>query len=117
LAETLLRLGQHGEAAKAAEELFPLFPEGGAEYHRAAGFLARCVPLAAKDESLSEAARRKLAGSYADRAVDLLRKAMHQGYKDAEELKKNPSFDPLRSRDDFRKLLSDLEEAIQVGAK
>jgi hypothetical protein len=43
----------------------------------------------------------------ADRALEALRQAIAQGFKDVEPLKKDPDLDPLRSRADFRKLLGD----------
>jgi hypothetical protein len=49
----------------------------------------------------------------APRAVELLRKAVAKGYKDAAHMKKNPAFDALRQRDDFKKLLADLEAAAK----
>jgi serine/threonine-protein kinase len=46
---------------------------------------------------------------YAARAVELLRQAVAKGYKDIDHLKKDPDLDPLRGRDDFKKLLAELE--------
>jgi serine/threonine-protein kinase len=63
--------------------------------------------------SLSSAAAKndaQLAERYAARAVDLLRQAVTNGWKDVEHLKKDTDLDPLRSRDDYRKLLKELEE-------
>ena len=47
---------------------------------------------------------------YADRALELLRKAVKAGYKDAAHMKKDTDLDPLRERDDCKKLLSELEK-------
>ncbi len=46
---------------------------------------------------------------YADRAMELLTLARAAGYKDAAHMKKDSDLDPLRSRDDFKKLLADLD--------
>ncbi len=46
---------------------------------------------------------------YAARAVDLLRQAVAEGYKDVAHLRKDPDLDALRQRADFKKLLSELE--------
>jgi serine/threonine-protein kinase len=51
----------------------------------------------------------KLADRYAARAVDLLRQAVAKGFKDVEHLKKDSDLDPLRGRDDFKKLVAELE--------
>jgi tetratricopeptide (TPR) repeat protein/serine/threonine protein kinase len=110
LAETLVRLKEHGAAAKAAAELPAVFSDSWQEYYLAAGFLARCVPLAEKDAQLPEPHRQALAQSYADRAMDLLRQAIRKGFKNAKKMKEDPDLDPLRPRADFQKLLAELEE-------
>jgi serine/threonine protein kinase/tetratricopeptide (TPR) repeat protein len=46
---------------------------------------------------------------YADRAMELLQKAVKSGYKDAARMKKDPDLDFLREREDFKKLLAELE--------
>jgi tetratricopeptide (TPR) repeat protein len=48
--------------------------------------------------------------NYADRAVEMLQKAVKAGLKDAAKLKADKDFDPLRERDDFKKLLTDLDK-------
>jgi hypothetical protein len=50
---------------------------------------------------------------YADRAVELLQKAVKAGYKDTAHMKKDPDLDPLRDREDFKKLLAELEAKSQ----
>ena len=49
--------------------------------------------------------RRRL---YADRAVALLRQAVAKGFTQLEVYRTDPALDPLRSREDFQKLLADL---------
>ncbi len=44
------------------------------------------------------------------RAVDLLRRAVAKGYRNVAHLKQDVDLDPLRKRDDFQKLISDLEK-------
>jgi tetratricopeptide (TPR) repeat protein len=46
---------------------------------------------------------------YADRAMELLRKAVLTGYKNAAHLGKQRDLNSLRGRDDFKKLLAELE--------
>jgi serine/threonine-protein kinase len=48
---------------------------------------------------------------YAARAVTLLRQAVAKGYKDSEKLKKDEDLKALRQREDFQKLLQELEKA------
>ena len=52
-------------------------------------------------------AKKKL--EHADRAMELLRKAVKAGWKDAAHLKNDGDLDPIRDRDDFRKLVIELE--------
>jgi tetratricopeptide (TPR) repeat protein len=47
---------------------------------------------------------------YADRAMELLRKAVKAGYKNASHMKKDTDLDPLRDRADFKTLLGELEQ-------
>jgi serine/threonine-protein kinase len=117
LGETLLRLGRHSEAAAAADELAQAAVFGGTDVYQAACYLARCVPLAEKDDKLPEARRTELALNYADRALAALRHAIASGYRDAAQLKAAPELEPLRKRDEFRKLVSELEAAQPHAGK
>jgi hypothetical protein len=44
-----------------------------------------------------------------DLAMDWLKKAVAAGYKDVAQIKKDTDLDALRGREDFKKLLSELE--------
>ena len=46
---------------------------------------------------------------YADRAMELLQKAVKAGWNNAKHTAKDTDLDPLRDREDFKKLLADLE--------
>jgi tetratricopeptide (TPR) repeat protein len=52
---------------------------------------------------------------YAVQAVELLRQAIAQGYKEAAVLKTDRDFNVLRQRPDFQKLLVELEQSQQGG--
>jgi hypothetical protein len=52
-----------------------------------------------------DAAKRE---EYAARAVELLGRAVAGGYNDANHMAKDADLDPLRDRDDFKKLLADV---------
>jgi eukaryotic-like serine/threonine-protein kinase len=47
---------------------------------------------------------------YADRAMELLQKAVKSGYKDAVHMAKDTDLDSLRGREDFKKLMAELEK-------
>jgi hypothetical protein len=104
-------------AAAAAADLARVAADPAKDACKVAGFFARCVPVAEKDANLAEATRKGLAQSYGDRALEALRRAVAKGYKDAAHLQKDPALDPLRGRDDFQKLLAELEAAARTEQK
>lgn len=53
-----------------------------------------------------------LADRYASRAVELIRKAINAGFRDAEHMKRDKDLDSLRSRTDFGKVFAELAEKI-----
>jgi len=108
LAETLIQLRKHDEAARVAAEIPILHPDRLQELVQPAYFLARCAALAAKDGELPEEKRKEVVNRYGERAVGLLRQAADKGWKNVAALK-DPVFEPLRSRDDFQKLVAELK--------
>jgi serine/threonine protein kinase len=106
-AEILVRLGQHAEAARVAEERSGLAPEGWQHPHWAASLLCRCVRLAAKDLQFSAAERVRLVRAYGDRAVELLREARRRGLPGGPQLRAESAFEPLRQRADFQKVVTE----------
>jgi tetratricopeptide (TPR) repeat protein len=113
LADSCLGVADHARLATTADEsaLFGFDPAN--DMYLAARWLCRCVTLADKDAKLAETRREELTQSYADRAQVLLQQAVERGYKDAAHLKQDPDLEPLRAREDFRKLLADLERKIK----
>jgi serine/threonine protein kinase/tetratricopeptide (TPR) repeat protein len=71
LANTLVPLAQHAEAAKVAEELIQLFPADWYDHQKAASILRACARLAAKEPKYSDLERASLARTYSDRAREL----------------------------------------------
>jgi tetratricopeptide (TPR) repeat protein len=111
-ADTLLELGEHAAAAEAATDLARHAFQPADDAYKAAGFFARSIRLAEKDGKLPQAQRQELAKSYGDRALEALRQALARGYKDAAHLTQDKDFDPLRPRDEFKKLLAALEKEV-----
>jgi serine/threonine-protein kinase len=109
LSISLLGLSDHAAAAVTARKLVELDFEPSGDRYDAACIFSRCVPLAEKDTRLSEARRKELVKTYADQAMDLLREAVAKGYKDAAHAKKDTDLDPIRNREDFKKLIGELE--------
>ncbi len=99
-AEAALGNRDAASAAKAIAEA-PLNGNGAGQFLPiAAATLARCAALATDKPNEAK--------TYADRAMELLRKAHTAGFKDAEALKKANEFDALRKREDFNQLLREM---------
>jgi hypothetical protein len=81
-----------------------------------AACLARCAALAGGDAKLSEEMRKEKAEAYGKQAVEWLRRAVADGFKDVKQLKDGEAFRPLRTREDFQRLLSDLETRLRAAA-
>jgi tetratricopeptide (TPR) repeat protein/tRNA A-37 threonylcarbamoyl transferase component Bud32 len=96
----LARKEKQPARAAAAADLLADNARGPDDLYNAACGYALCVPLVEKPETKEK---------YAARAVELLRKAVAKGYKDAAHMRKDADLDALRQRDDFKKLLADLE--------
>ena len=109
LAETLLELKDHAGAAVAAAEFLQAEVEPPRDAYIASGLFAVCVRLAAQDERLTADKRQALATAYGDRALSAVRQAIDKGAKEVSQILTDSSLDPLRSRPDFQKLLSELE--------
>jgi tetratricopeptide (TPR) repeat protein len=56
-------------------------------------------------------------GRQADLAMDWLRQAVAAGFKNAAHIKKDPDLDPLRDREDFKKLIAELEAKAAAESK
>jgi tetratricopeptide (TPR) repeat protein len=101
----LARSGDHVKAAVEAEALLKGNTSNALYYGAACAFALSSA--AAKDDA-------KLCEKYAARAVELFRELQTEGYfereKNAARLKKDADLDPLRQRDDFRKLLARIEK-------
>jgi tetratricopeptide (TPR) repeat protein len=108
LFDILRRIGQHAEAATAAEDMARGSPDNALALYNAACALSQCKALAMKDSQLPEAKRQALAQTYADRAMHLLRQAVQHGFKDADHIDNDGDLDPIRNRADFEKLLDSL---------
>ena len=101
-------VGDHAAASQAATEMTRTV-EAPFDFRTGGRLLGDCVRLAESDEHLSEAKRTELAGEYADRAVEMLRMVNKRGGAiDAHSLEADRGFDPLRSNEDYKKLLREL---------
>jgi tetratricopeptide (TPR) repeat protein len=74
----------------------------------AACALALCIPIVQNDDKLSKQDRASAVQFYGDAAMKMLKDAVAKGWKDAAHMQKDTDLDPLRERDDFKKLIAEL---------
>jgi serine/threonine-protein kinase len=120
-AYTLARMGQYGQAAPPAEALGGRLDKDTASIYRCASILSLASAAVGRDAKRPEAERRELAERYAAGAVALLQRLQSQGYFNDRSLvtymEKDKDIDPLRGRDDFKKLLAELEAKPKAAPK
>src|SRR5262249_55399957 len=80
-----------------------------ADAYDAACFLSRCIPLVAQHDKLDDKGRKEAVRFYGDAALKFLREPVSKGFKDVQHMKRDTDLDPLRQRDDFQKLVAELE--------
>jgi tetratricopeptide (TPR) repeat protein len=81
--------------------------------YKAAGF--RAITAAALHATNKSASTAPEADAEAERAVAWLKQALAAGYKDATHIKKDSDLDSLRAREDFKKLVAELEPVKESG--
>ena len=108
LGDLLLAKGDHGEARRIAHLAADLHPESWEGAYDAARRVARCMSLAAQDETLPEDKRLAAASWYRSEAMALLRESAKRGFRDAERLREDTDLDPLREHEEFNSLAAEL---------
>jgi serine/threonine protein kinase len=101
---------EQDEAVRTAETRRDVGWDAPADAYYAACVLSLCVPVVAEHDKLDATQREEAARFYGDAAMKLLREAVGKGFKNVAHVKKDTDLDPLRRRDDFRKLVTELEE-------
>jgi tetratricopeptide (TPR) repeat protein len=96
-ANSLLLAGQPDEAVAEVVDLATL------DWHSYRWVNFGCICAVASKEVVGRKQQ------YADLAMQMLQRAVQAGYDVPANIAHNPELDPLRDRDDFRKLLADLE--------
>jgi serine/threonine protein kinase/tetratricopeptide (TPR) repeat protein len=107
-----IALAKRGDHARATEEAEALVRQGDlnpAHVYNVACAFSLASAAADHDTKLSSTDRSRLKARYADRAIDCLRQAIAEGWRNPSVIKKDRDFDPIRAREDFQKLLADLE--------
>jgi serine/threonine-protein kinase len=121
----LMHQGRHSEGELALREALSIDPgitgKKPKDMVSLAGVCSRAAAVVAKDGRLARAERENLAERYAGHAIELLTKAHAAGYfldpGKVEYIRKDTGLEPLRSREDFKKLLSNLEGKPSAGSR
>ncbi len=108
LAQILVDRRDPRAASEVVVEYLGIEPNGFEESFESAGFLCRCARLARDDASVLEGQREALARTYTGRAMDALALAVRNGFRDARLLQTADTYEPLRNREDFRRLVIEL---------
>jgi tetratricopeptide (TPR) repeat protein len=102
LAVSLARAGDHQKALAEAQALASGGEVTAGTLYDCACVFAICL-AACKDNG-------DQANQYGDLAMELLQKSVAAGYNDAAHMTRDSDLDPLRGRDDFKRLVADLEQ-------
>jgi tetratricopeptide (TPR) repeat protein len=104
----------HRETARAVRRYLRIEPNGFEEALESARFLCGCARLSHDDQSSPATERDAMARAYADQAMEALRSAGRDGFRDANDLKAAPTYQPLRARNDFQQLVRKLEATVEA---
>jgi tetratricopeptide (TPR) repeat protein/tRNA A-37 threonylcarbamoyl transferase component Bud32 len=98
-------------ATRAAEKIRDLGWDPASDALGAALALARCIPVVSGHDQLDARQRHSAVEFYGDQAMAMLRDAVAKGFnlREHRELMMQKGLEPLHSRDDFKKLLAELE--------
>jgi tetratricopeptide (TPR) repeat protein len=105
LTEVLRKAGRLAEAVETTQERQKLWPKNGAEQAKVACDLAQVAATVGKGAQDLTPEQRAEREHYCDLAVDAVRQALANGYRNVEQLRKHPDLAPLRGRPEFEKLL------------
>jgi tetratricopeptide (TPR) repeat protein len=101
--------GDHARATAEAEAVAGLGDLNSYNVYNVGCVFSRAAGAADHDTKLSTADRGRLKAHYADRAMEYLRQAVAEGWRNPSAAKQDTDLDPLRGREDFQKLIAELE--------
>jgi hypothetical protein len=110
LARVQRQLGRLAAAAAASVERAKLYPDNPQQVYAVACELALCLPLVGKGKAELTKEEQAERQKYADQVMAMLRQAVAAGFDDAGRLKTDKALAPLRTRDDFKQLLAEIEQ-------
>lgn len=104
------KTGQHGALIRLAADLRRDWPDSSTATYNAACFVATAVEVVRKNQKLAQGELDRLTKTYGDQAVELLHKAIYEGFRDRVHMEKDTDLTALRARPDFQALLADLDK-------
>jgi serine/threonine protein kinase len=117
----LAYLGRHARATSEVETVISQGHLDSSAFKEFASVYSLCCAAVRRDRALSSAEIDRLAEGYAVRAIALLAKAGEKGYfrtaKEVAAVRKQEKFQPLVMREDFRKVLVELEQKLKTAPK
>ena len=97
------------EAVRTAEACRELGWNAPVDAYDAACFLSRCITVVARHDKLDDKQRDDAVRFYGDAAMKMLREAVSRGYREVAHIKTSTDLEPLRRREDFQKLVAELD--------
>jgi eukaryotic-like serine/threonine-protein kinase len=107
LADALRKLGRLDDSAEATRERMQLWPTNGRELALAACEFGETASAVARGKTELDPSQRAERDRFCNMALDALRLARSNGYRDVEQLRKHPNLAVLRGRPEFEKLLAE----------
>ncbi|MFO0842695.1 MAG: tetratricopeptide repeat protein [Gemmataceae bacterium] len=100
---------ERAEAVASAEEIRDQGWDPPDDAYDAGAALSECIPVVEKHDRLDTNQRQEAVRFYGDEAMKLLRDAVKKGCLEVKDFKQDPDLAPLRKREDFKKLVADVE--------
>jgi serine/threonine protein kinase/tetratricopeptide (TPR) repeat protein len=108
-AKALAKQGNHARATEDVDALARRHGLTNVNVYDLACLCSQSSAAAGRDERISPAERARLKERHAERAMELLKKAVAMGHRHPAFIRADHDLDALRDRDDFRKLIADLD--------
>lgn len=109
-------MGEHARATAEAELLAREQDLLAAHIYDIGCVFSRALAAVEHDGKLSPAECAQLRARYADRAMDFFRQAVAEGWHNPQAIRTDPDVEPLRVREDFRKLVAELDAIASESA-
>jgi eukaryotic-like serine/threonine-protein kinase len=110
---TFAKRGDHARAAQEAEAIAGKEELTTINLYNMCCVYSRSSAAAGKDAKLPPAEHIKLQEQYAVQAIEYFRQMVAKGVHNLTIIKTDPDLDPLRGREDFKKLVAEAEKKVK----